>query len=114
MRPFPLLAVLIAGSPATLATPNLLPFEPRRLTAAEVIARYGAPSQRIGADLWVYWDFPPASVAARRAGCDTLTVYVVGQEVRAIRLVNADALRALLRSVGDANRPAATASAPRP
>lgn len=102
--------VFAAVSPLSLAQPpsasgrDLVPFEPpavRQPTAAAVLARYGPPSQRVGADLWIYWNFP-------RAGWDTLVVHVVGDEVRAIRLVNGEALRALLRSVGGANRAAAT------
>ncbi|MBL9200225.1 MAG: hypothetical protein JNL39_06940 [Opitutaceae bacterium] len=109
--------VLAAASTLSPAQPpgasarDLVPFEAlamRAPTAASVLARYGPPSQRVGADLWIYWSFPRAGVAALRAGYDTLVVHVVGDDVRAIRLVNGDALRALLRSVGEANRAAAT------
>ncbi len=92
---------------AAAAADDLVPFAPRKPTATAVIERYGPPSQRIGADLWVYWNFPHAGAAALRAGYDTLTVHVVGDEVRAIRLVKTAELRALLRSIGSARRAAA-------
>lgn len=97
------------AQPITPGTDDLVPFDQllvRKRTAAGVLARYGQPSQRVGADLWVYWRFAETPPAARRAGYDTLVIHIVGDEVRALRLVNADALRALLRSIGEANRTA--------
>lgn len=113
-----LLSVLLLGALAPLsaaqpvipaASDDLVPFDQifvRKHTTAGVLARYGPPPQRIGADLWVYWRFAEAPPAARRAGFDTLIVHVTGDDVQTLRIVNAEALRALLRQLGAANRAA--------
>ncbi|MBL9190241.1 MAG: hypothetical protein JNK23_22355 [Opitutaceae bacterium] len=106
MRPLLIFSLVLLFTAGPSGSTELVPFAPRKPTATEVLARYGPPSQRIGADLWVYWNFPHASTAALNAGYDTLAVHVVGEEVRSIRLVNAAELRALLRSIGDTRPPA--------
>jgi hypothetical protein len=82
------------------------------LTLSQVRTRFGEPTQRIGADLWVYWNFPTAHPIAQREGDDTLIVHVVGDHARTIKLVNGAEVRALLRQLGRANRQAASTPPP--
>ncbi len=82
------------------------------LTLAQVRSRFGEPSQRVGADLWVYWNFPTSNRTALRAGYDTLIVHVVGERARAIKLVRSTEVRALLHQLGQSNRHAASTQHP--
>lgn len=91
----------------TLPFPALAP-----LTVDRVQTLYGEPSQRIGADLWVYWDFRFASGSARRAGYDTLIVHFDGEFARTVKLVRGADVRALLQQLSQAKRVATTK--PRP
>ena len=92
------------------ADDTLVPLAARPLTLADIVARHGPPSQQVGADLWVYWHLVPPAVAARRGGYDTLIVHFEGETVRTAKYVRADALRALLRQLGQGRaHPAAVA-----
>jgi hypothetical protein len=92
---------------------DLLPFPaPAPLTLDRVQALYGVPSQRIGADLWVYWDYRFAGGSARRAGYDTLIVHFDGEFARTVKLVRGADVRALLAQIGQAKRVAV--ARPRP
>lgn len=79
------------------AVPSLAP-----LTLDRVQTLYGEPSERIGADLWVYWDFQFAPNSARRAGYDTLIVYFDREFVRTVKLVRSADVRALLHKLSQA------------
>lgn len=80
---------------------DLLPFAiPAPLTLDRVQTLYGEPSQHIGADLWVYWDYRGANGSARRAGFDTLIVHFDGEFARTVKLVRGADVRALLHQLG--------------
>lgn len=99
---------------ATVADDDLVPFVPRPLTLADIIARHGPPCQRIGADLWVYWHVLPPDVAAARGGFDTLIVHFEGEAVKTVKYVRPDALRALLLRLGNGRAHPAAAGAATP
>ena len=97
-----------AQAPGTKPDDELVPFGPPRLTLTTIVARYGPPSQRVGADLWIYWNFPANSAVAKHGEYDTLIVHIDGEYARAMRLVRAPDLRALLHRIGRANQAAIT------
>jgi hypothetical protein len=94
------------------ARPDLVPWDQLVRDPDYIRRLYGPPSAKVGADLWVYWNFSGASRAARDAGFDTLAVHVRDGEVISMRLVNGQALRTLLASVGAANRRTLVAGQP--
>lgn len=108
-----LVAPVFAQWPVPGDERELLPFPLLvPLTLERVQTLYGEPSERVGADLWIYWDFPFVHGAARRAGYDTLVVHFDGVFARTVKLVRATDVRALLQRLGQAKRMAA--AKPRP
>jgi hypothetical protein len=83
------------------------------LTKETVVTRLGMPSQIVSPELWVYREFYTDHQAAAQRGFDTLVIRFVGNRVDKLRVVNGEALTALLENIRRA-RATSVAVAPSP
>lgn len=69
------------------------------LSSEGVLQRLGAPSQRLNANLWIYWRYlTPEQAADDHAGCDTLVVAFSKEKVTGMKLVKTGDLQTALAS----------------
>lgn len=74
------------------------------LTAEQTQRLLGQPAQRLGADVWVYWQSASPQPATENGGFDTLVVVFERATVSLVRRINGDALRARLAKTTGTSR----------
>lgn len=62
----------------------------------DVYVELGRPDERLGPDLWVYWDCQATSEKVNRLGFDTLVVRFEADRVAELKLTDGRVVRALL------------------